>query len=190
MLSAVKKTGNEVKRESLKRLRERYALPPNLIKAAIDLKKPKNHRGGAGVSVELFGIGQNVAIRKYKTKDIIVRKGNRTYKGIKAKVLKKGGFKVVKGGFWTNSMQGKPITIKRNLDDVRPQAHKIPGESKERVFKSSYKTTTLWGPSFLRYLTNRKNFEELVKFAQESLEKNMTLAAEKLIEKFASGGPS
>jgi hypothetical protein len=179
MATAVKKTGTEVRNESVKRLSERYALPAKMIKDSIGMTLPSG--GGMGASVEIYGSEKRIPARKYKTKEITVRKGNRTYKGFEAKFLKKGGFKYIKGGF----LMGKSLIIERKLKDIRPKSHRPPGESEERVFKSSYKTQAFWGPSFIRYLTERRRFKEMANFARQSLEKNVTIAAEKLIAKFA-----
>jgi hypothetical protein len=162
MENAVKQTAKDVRKEGVRLLKERYALPPAMVNESIGSKVKKSTRSGA--YGEVYGAEKRLDLTEYKLKVYMVKKEKRSYLGVKAKTLKSKGFTSTGRIFPAKFKSGhKGVTVRAG-DARKPLKH-------------------VYGPSFMRYLSQPAVFERLLTFAKVALKRHILDSAAKLLEK-------
>jgi hypothetical protein len=174
MTSAVHMTATQVRKRARELLKERYALPPARLNKAVDYRVKANRKVAYA---NIYGAEERIPLKEYKWKEATVTRNGRKYPAIKAKTLKAKSMGLIPGAFFARFKTGGNNIIGRRRGHW----------TVDKAGKRKEPTRSMWGPSFIRFLTQDARFAELLRDAKRNLEQNLVKAAENLLARLAAG---
>jgi hypothetical protein len=163
LVSAINKTAEQTKNYAIKKIRADYLLKTGDIKDRITVTKATKNRIEARV----------ISVRKGGALLLTRYSARMTVKGLSVKILKSGGRTIIKGAFISPTSKPFKRTGER---DYAPRKGYWAGKTIKKGERAGQpilrqRLKTLYGPGVADILNTMAVFDELTKFADETLVK-------------------